>query len=34
MRNLLIFHKSYSGQETVGFYPNEHFLNGQDEQEA
>lgn len=28
-----IFHESYSGRETVEFYPNEHFLNGQDGQE-
>lgn len=28
-----VFHESYSGRETVEFYPNEHFLNGQDGQE-
>ena len=28
-----IFHESYSGQETVEFYPNKHFINGQDGQE-
>ena len=25
-----IFHESYSGDEAVEFYPNEHFVNGQD----
>ena len=25
-----IFHESYSGQEAVEFYPNEHFVNRQD----
>ena len=25
-----IFHESYSGDEAVEFYPNEHFINGQD----
>lgn len=28
-----IFHASYSGDETVEFYPNEHFINGQDGEE-
>ena len=28
-----IFHESYSGQEAVVFYPNEHFINAQDGQE-
>lgn len=27
------FHESYSGQEAVEFYPNEHFVNGQGGQE-
>ena len=28
-----IFHESYSGDEAVEFYPNEHFVNGQDGRE-
>ena len=28
-----IFHESYSGDEAVEFYPNEHFVNGQDGKE-
>ena len=28
-----IFHESYSGDEAVEFYPNEHFINGQDGKE-
>ena len=28
-----IFHESYSGDEAVEFYPNEHFINGQDGRE-
>ena len=28
-----IFHESYSGNEAVEFYPNEHFVNGQDGKE-
>ena len=28
-----IFHETYSGRERVEWYPNEHFVNGQDGQE-